>query len=61
MKELNSDLFLSILEKYHPEKLKYSPTIVEIVGNNVVFEMRDHKENFCININMENDRKTEVF
>jgi hypothetical protein len=60
MKELNNELFLSILEKHHPEKLKYKPTIVEIVGNNVVFKMRDHKENFCININIQNELNTKL-
>ncbi len=57
MKELNNELLLRILEKYHPEKLKYNPTIIEIVGNNVIFEMRGHKDNFCINIQNELDAK----
>ena len=55
MKKLNNELFLSVLEKYHPEKLKYNPTVIEIIGNNVIFKMRDHKENYCININMHNE------
>jgi hypothetical protein len=52
MKVLNNKRFLSILEEYHPEKLKYKPTIVEIVGNNVVFKMSGHEGYFNININM---------
>ncbi len=54
MKVSNNKMFLSILGEHHPEKLKYKPIIVEIVGNNVVFEMLDHKGYFCININMLN-------
>ncbi len=54
MKVSNNEIFLSILQEYHPEKLKYKPTLVEIVGNNVVFKMSGHEEYFIININMLN-------
>ena len=57
MKGLNKELFLRYLERHHPEKLKYCPTIIEIVGDNVVFEMRGHKDNFCVNIKMQHDLK----
>jgi len=43
-------LFDNIIQKHHPEKLIYKPTIVEIVGNNVVFEMENHKGRYCITI-----------
>lgn len=50
MKKITKDLFDDIIQKHHPEKLVYSPTIVEIVGNNIVFEMENHKGQFCINL-----------
>lgn len=57
MKGLTEEQFINFLEEHHPEKLKYSPTIIEIAGNNVVFEMRDHKDNFCVNIKRQHDLK----
>ena len=50
MKKLTQDIFVEIIEKYHPEKLKNNPTIIEIVGNNIVFEMENHPGKFCFNI-----------
>jgi len=43
-------LFDEIIQKHHPEKLIYKPTIVEIVGNNIVFELKNHKGRYCITI-----------
>ena len=39
MTKFKKELFDEIIKKHHPEKLAYNPKIVEIVGNNVVFEM----------------------
>ena len=50
MKEITQYLFIELIEKHHPEKLRYNPTIVEIVGNNIVFEMENHQGKFCINV-----------
>ena len=50
MTKLKKDLFDDIIKNHHPEKLVYNPTIVEIVGNNVVFEMDNHKGHYCINL-----------
>jgi hypothetical protein len=52
MKVSNNEIFLNILGEYHPEKLKYKPTIVEIAGNNVVLKMNGNEGYFSININM---------
>lgn len=50
MKKITKDLFIEIIEKYHPEILKDNPKIIEIVGNNIVFEMKNHPGQFCVNI-----------
>lgn len=50
MTKLKKDLFDEIILKHHPEKLAYNPRIVEIVGNNVVFEMENHEGHYCMNI-----------
>ena len=50
MKEITQDFFIEIIEKYYPEILKDNPKIVEIVGNNIVFEMDNHQGQFCVNI-----------
>jgi hypothetical protein len=50
MKEITQVIFIEFIEKHHPEKLKDNPTIIEIVGNNVVFEMENHPGKFCLNI-----------
>ena len=50
MKGLTEKRFINLFEKHHPDKLKYNPKIVEIIGNSVVFEMEGHKGTFCINI-----------
>ena len=50
MTKFKRDLFDDIIQKHHPEKLVHNPTIVEIVGNNVVFEMEDHTRRYCLNL-----------
>ena len=50
MKKVTEDLFIKFFEEHHPEKLKYNPKIVEIVGNNVVFKMNEYKGSFCTNL-----------
>jgi len=50
MTKLKKDLFDEIIKKHHPEKMVDNPTIVEIVGNNIVFEMKNHEGHYCINI-----------
>ena len=52
MKGLTEEQFINFFEENHPEKLKYNPKILDIVGNNVVFEMEGHKGTFCVNITM---------
>lgn len=43
-------LFREILQKHHPDKLEYNPKIIEIVGNNVVFEMEQHNGRYCMSL-----------
>ena len=50
MKELTHDLLIRFFEEHHPEKLKYKPRVVEIIGSNVVFKMDYHDECFCTSI-----------
>ena len=50
MMKIKKALFDDIIQKHHPEKLVHNPTIVEIVGNNVVFEMENHEGRYCINL-----------
>ena len=42
--------FREIIGTHHPEILKNDPTIVEIVGNNVVFEMGNHEGRYCVSL-----------
>ena len=42
--------FIELIVAHHPEKLKHNPTIVEIVGNNVVFEMENHEGRYCMSL-----------
>ena len=50
MTNIKKELFDDIIKKHHPEKLVHNPTIVEIVGNIVVFEMENHKGRYCMNL-----------
>ena len=50
MTKIKKALFDDIIQKHHPDKMIHKPTIVEIAGNNIVFEMENHKGRFCINI-----------
>ena len=50
MRKLTKDLFDDIIQKHHPEKMVHNPTIVEIVGNNVVFEMENHEGRYCMSL-----------
>ena len=48
---ITEDIFLVFFKKHHPHKLKYEPKVVEIIGNNVVIEMKNHKGRFCVTVN----------
>ena len=50
MTKVKKELFDDIIQKHHPEKLIYKPKIVEVIGNIVVFEMENHKGQYCINL-----------
>ena len=50
MKVVDEKSFISFMKRNNPEKLRYDPKIIEIVGNNVVFEMKEHKGQFVVNI-----------
>ena len=50
MKVVDEKSFLSFMKRNNPEKLLYDPKIIEIVGNNVVFKMNQHKVHFVVNI-----------
>jgi len=51
MRKVTKKIFFEFFKKYHPDKLKYKPKVVEIIGNNVVIKMKDHKGYFCVNVN----------
>lgn len=51
MKVVDEKSFLSFMRRNEPETLRYDPQIIEIVGNNVVFKMKEHKGHFVVNIN----------
>ena len=40
----------SYLMKYNPEKLRFNPKIIDIIGNNILFKMNNHKGVFCVSI-----------
>lgn len=42
--------FIEFFGAHHPEILKNDPKIVKIMGNIVVFEMKNHSGQFCVNI-----------
>ena len=42
--------FREFIVAHYPEKLKDNPKIVEIVGNNVVFEMENHEGRYCVSL-----------
>lgn len=48
--EIN-DLLLEYLKLNNPDKLNYSPKVVEIIGSIVVFEMKRHDHLYCVSIN----------
>ena len=50
MKVVDKESFISFMKRNNPEKLRYDPKIIEIVGNNVVFEMKEHIGQFVVNI-----------
>ena len=54
MKVVDEKSFLSFMKRYKPETLRYDPKIIEIVGNNVVFEMKEHRGLFVVNIQLIN-------
>ena len=41
------------MERNNPDKLRYDPQIIEIVGNNVVFEMKEHEGHLVVNIQLD--------
>lgn len=51
MKNITKEIFLDFFEKHHPDKLKYKPKVIDIIGNNVVIEMTGHQGYFCVNVN----------
>ena len=48
--KIEKELFEDIIQKHRPDKMVHNPRIVEIVDNNVVFEMENHEGRYCINI-----------
>jgi len=50
MMKIKKELFEGIIQKHHPYKMIHKPTIVEVIGNNIVFEMENHVGRFCITI-----------
>lgn len=36
--------------KYDPEKPNYNPKTIDVIGNNILFKMNNHKGLFCVSI-----------
>ena len=44
------EMFQKWMEIYHPEKMKFNPTIIEVRNKEIIFGMRKHYGDFHIRI-----------
>lgn len=50
MTKITEELFLEFFEKHHPDKMKFKPKLIEVMGDIVIFGMRNHSGRFCVNV-----------
>ena len=44
------EVFQEWMERYHPDKMKFNPTIIEVRDKEIIFGMRKHYGRFHIRI-----------